>query len=612
MSDLCQKTASHMPLSPGTPGFGLFHLLVSQSLGVLTMRQSNANFCAFLQPHFPKKLKEAAAALSVCPTTLKRNCRRLGINKWPQRAVTKAIDRAILQRQLSGSSRRSSPTVHGGPGGSSGKGGGLERAGSQTTATLSVNDPRAGNLPQFNAQPLDLDLVQERMSAVGAGPPAVGEGVGEARLSSPIRQQHGTSSQFPDLRNALLMQGPSNPQFQNMPWKLSTPQQHAVGPASGPQSREVPGEGGHEVVPFMVGMNGAMPVLLHIPSGAQQSLHSSEGMQHMPVIFLQPPPIIVQSAPHVHHEHMGPPPVQPKPQQHAQGRSSVSPVNPPPTSYPGGALEIPQVLPKQGMSGPDAVALLPQPFNPLQVPQAHRPAQQSPQQMDKSPLKPSRAQGAVSYPEGSPQSLALGSMSPQMGSWGQPAQEMPSPQDAPKPQRQYSWICKCEYPDPLIGLQIPREPPLAEGLRQFLQRDSLQRSRSNPVAFLRSLDGGPQCLSPRPVPQEASTGPSLEGWGLLDSISGILKGSDVGGPHPALPQFPGQPSGHSSFGIVAQGGGSSEMAYPGMLCRSPSATHHDKSAAAPVDARGLGALPKSASADFLDAMLQDQGLLDLA
>eukprot|EP00884_Botryococcus_braunii_P008345 jgi/Botrbrau1/17511/Bobra.0734s0001.2 len=519
--------------------------------------------------------------------------------------MTKAIDHDIRQKQLSGSSRRSSATVHCGPGESSEigvRGGGLQRAGSQATATLSVNDPRAGNLPRFNAQPLDLDLVQERMSAVGAAPPAVGACVGDALLPS-SRQEDGRSSHLPGLRNALLMQGPSSPQFQSMPWGLSTPAQRTVGPTSGPKSREVPREGVQEVVPFMVGMNGAMPVLLHIPSGAQQSLHSPGGFQPMPVIFFQPPPFILQSSPRMHQDPMGPPPLQPKPQQHTQGPSPLDPVDPPSTPYTGGA-------PKQGMSGPDAVPPTPQPITPLRFFQSYSPAQQSPQQMDTSPLKLSSAQGAVSYPDGSPQSLPSGSVSPQMGSWGQAAQEMPSPQNPPPPQRQYSWICLCEYPDPLTGLQIPGEPPLAERRRQIPQLDSLQRSRSNPVPFRRSLDGGRQGPSARPVPQEASAGTSL--GVLLDSISGILKGDDIEAPVSALPQFPGQPSEDSGLGMFAQGGMSSEIEYPGIFCRPPGATLHDTSAAAPVETWGFGVLPRSASADFLDAMMQDQGLLDLA
>lgn len=42
---------------------------------------------ADLEPHFHLGLREAAAALGVAPTTLKRVCRRLGIPKWPRREL---------------------------------------------------------------------------------------------------------------------------------------------------------------------------------------------------------------------------------------------------------------------------------------------------------------------------------------------------------------------------------------------------------------------------------------------------------------------------------------------------------------------------------------------
>lgn len=48
-----------------------------------------------LQNHFGLGLKEAASALGICTTTLKRACRRHGIQRWPRRAlqkVSKALD----------------------------------------------------------------------------------------------------------------------------------------------------------------------------------------------------------------------------------------------------------------------------------------------------------------------------------------------------------------------------------------------------------------------------------------------------------------------------------------------------------------------------------------
>ena len=42
-----------------------------------------------LEKHFGVGLKQAAAALGICPTTLKRACRRNGIDRWPNRQSTK-------------------------------------------------------------------------------------------------------------------------------------------------------------------------------------------------------------------------------------------------------------------------------------------------------------------------------------------------------------------------------------------------------------------------------------------------------------------------------------------------------------------------------------------
>ena len=47
-----------------------------------------------LRGHFGLGLKEAAANLGVCPTTLKRTCRRMGIAKWPRRHLQK-LSRAL-------------------------------------------------------------------------------------------------------------------------------------------------------------------------------------------------------------------------------------------------------------------------------------------------------------------------------------------------------------------------------------------------------------------------------------------------------------------------------------------------------------------------------------
>ena len=42
-----------------------------------------------MQSQFGVGLKEAAARLGICPTTLKRACRRHGIQRWPRRQLMK-------------------------------------------------------------------------------------------------------------------------------------------------------------------------------------------------------------------------------------------------------------------------------------------------------------------------------------------------------------------------------------------------------------------------------------------------------------------------------------------------------------------------------------------
>eukprot|EP00887_Chlorella_sp_A99_P004335 scaffold15.g4335.t1 len=56
-----------------------------------------------LQSQFGVGLKEAAARLGICPTTLKRACRRHGIQRWPRRQlqkVNKALDEMEQQQAL--------------------------------------------------------------------------------------------------------------------------------------------------------------------------------------------------------------------------------------------------------------------------------------------------------------------------------------------------------------------------------------------------------------------------------------------------------------------------------------------------------------------------------
>ena len=42
-----------------------------------------------LRPFYHLSLKDAAVQLGICATTLKRVCRRLGIRKWPRRALAR-------------------------------------------------------------------------------------------------------------------------------------------------------------------------------------------------------------------------------------------------------------------------------------------------------------------------------------------------------------------------------------------------------------------------------------------------------------------------------------------------------------------------------------------
>ena len=45
-----------------------------------------------LRKHFDKPLIEAAYKLNLCPTSLKRKCRKLGITRWPYRRVNIIFD----------------------------------------------------------------------------------------------------------------------------------------------------------------------------------------------------------------------------------------------------------------------------------------------------------------------------------------------------------------------------------------------------------------------------------------------------------------------------------------------------------------------------------------
>ena len=59
----------------------------------------------FLQAQFGVGLREAASNLRICPTTLKRACRRHGIKRWPRRQLAK-----LGNRNSEGSSRSEDPS----------------------------------------------------------------------------------------------------------------------------------------------------------------------------------------------------------------------------------------------------------------------------------------------------------------------------------------------------------------------------------------------------------------------------------------------------------------------------------------------------------------------
>ncbi len=68
-----------------------------------------ADLMTALQPHFHLNLRDAAAALDICPTTLKRTCRRLGIRNWPRKALADAQAARLAASAISEAPSRSVP-----------------------------------------------------------------------------------------------------------------------------------------------------------------------------------------------------------------------------------------------------------------------------------------------------------------------------------------------------------------------------------------------------------------------------------------------------------------------------------------------------------------------
>lgn len=61
-----------------------------------------------VQAYFGYGLRDAAQRLNICPTTLKRACRRHGIQRWPRRQIVKETRR---HAHAADSARSLEPTV---------------------------------------------------------------------------------------------------------------------------------------------------------------------------------------------------------------------------------------------------------------------------------------------------------------------------------------------------------------------------------------------------------------------------------------------------------------------------------------------------------------------
>ena len=89
-----------------------------------------------VQAQFGVGLREAAANLRICPTTLKRACRRHGITRWPRRQLARLNREGSSRSDGSGETLR---TEWGPPGGPSSGGQPAMPTSSGITLTLSID-----------------------------------------------------------------------------------------------------------------------------------------------------------------------------------------------------------------------------------------------------------------------------------------------------------------------------------------------------------------------------------------------------------------------------------------------------------------------------------------